>query len=1052
MNYLRILLLNIFLLLVTGILGADTQVINLGTKHVGDYITCSFSTSYSISRTTWDCNSNVGEITNRTQKSCRVKLVGKGQLIVFASTSLSGGHGVETRKFVCEVLPVSPDYVSISPSDDVELNVGGTVTLDAKLHPSYSEASSYLWSVADPSIISFKDYKYHDTKITGLKAGVTTVSVLVDGKLSASRRVLVYGNNPTSISIPSTKTLSVGESSQISATFYPSDTRTQLTWSSSNPSVATISSDGTIAALSPGKTIITVETTNHVTAKMELNVEAIPISLESSEPFAGSTNVDVLVTPILTFNQSVIYRDNGEKSIHLKLGNSNVPGKTQYSGNTVKILPFKALLPNTLYQILIPKGCVTDEWGIPNAQESILSFSTGALRKLTLTASEESGSFLWKGTTVDLSASEGDAMVYYTLDGTEPSKESNLYVNPIEINRDLVLWAKAYLDGYEVAELKNVYKLSVLSRKEWFPTNGYKYTFKDHLFTYKDVNPYVEFSVDISKGEAFDEIKLLDEQGEAVEGRVYLHGKRITFVPDNPLPEGRAYRVSVPANSVKAYNGQTNSVNMGWSFQTGFSVEDFSAGFRHALLVKSNHIMNDWGYMNVNGTELWNDAANSFCSDNIVQVSAGYTHNMAVQTDGYLFAFGNQYCGEMGYGSLSDVRWPVIINLESDKVFCGGQNTAILKDGILYLAGRNDYHQIDDYDGILSDRYAAFCKVDLTDVVKVVPSLENTFMLTAKGELYGMGNSMDCVLYNKYGSFYNYVRVMSGVKDFTTCKWGTSNVAVIKDDGRLLMWGSNKYGLLGTGETVDYKSPVEIMTDVKSVSLGLDCAAAVKNDGTLWMWGSCAHGQLTDKITSDTNTPQQVMTNVERVEIGDHYVLALKDDGSLWSWGCNKYAQLGRRLDGPYQENVDVDAAKPALVMVGREAESLEGLSLRDTQIVLYVGEQAVAIGQTEPLKVNYQKWEWTVDNTDIATVDDRGVVSAKTVGSTKLTLMTDNGLSASCNIIVAEPTEIHTVESNKKIFDIYDLQGRKLKTKVNNMRGLKPGIYIVDGKKVLVR
>lgn len=431
MNYLRILLLNILLLLVTGMFGVDTQVVNLGTKHVGDYVTCSFSTSYPILTTGWSCN-YVGEISSRTRNSCMVKLVDKGQLTVFASTSLRDGHGVESRKFVCEVLPVSPDYVSISPSDDVELDVGGTVTLDATLHPSYSEASSYLWSVADPSIISFKDYKYHDTKITGLKAGVTTVSVLVDGKLYASRRVLVYGNNPTSISIPSSKTLSVGESSQISAKFYPSDTRTRLTWSSSNPSVATISSDGTIAALSPGKTIIAVETTNHVTAQMELKVEAIPISLESSEPFAGSTNVDVLVTPILTFNQNVIYRDNGENAIHLKLGNSNVPGKTQYSGKTVKILPFKALQPNTLYQIIIPKSCVTDEWGIPNAQESLLSFSTGALRKLTLTASEESGSFLWKGTTVDLSASEGDAVVYYTLDGTEPSKESNLYVNPIE--------------------------------------------------------------------------------------------------------------------------------------------------------------------------------------------------------------------------------------------------------------------------------------------------------------------------------------------------------------------------------------------------------------------------------------------------------------------------------------------------------------------------------------------------------------------------------------------------------------------------------------------
>lgn len=42
------------------------------------------------------------------------------------------------------------------------------------------------------------------------------------------------------------------------------------------------------------------------------------------------------------------------------------------------------------------------------------------------------------------------------------------------------------------------------------------------------------------------------------------------------------------------------------------------------------------------------------------------------------------------------------------------------------------------------------------------------------------------------------------------------------------MWGSNKYGLLGDGNDVDYQNPKEILSDVKSVSLGIDCAAAIK--------------------------------------------------------------------------------------------------------------------------------------------------------------------------------------------------------------------------------
>lgn len=218
-----------------------------------------------------------------------------------------------------------------------------------------------------------------------------------------------------------------------------------------------------------------------------------------------------------------------------------------------------------------------------------------------------------------------------------------------------------------------------MKRVDWFPTNQFTYSFKDHLYTYKDVNPYVEFSLDIAKGENFNEICLKDESGENVQGQTILHGNRLVFVPERSLEEGKIYQISIPANAIRATNGQTNSIDLGWKFETGFSVVDFSAGFRHALLVKDNHDMHEWGYQINNGNEYWNDTANQHSYSGCSKVSAGYTHNMALREDGNLYAFGNQYCGEMGWNSFADARWPIKINFNCDDIFCGGQNTAVLK-------------------------------------------------------------------------------------------------------------------------------------------------------------------------------------------------------------------------------------------------------------------------------------------------------------------------------------------------------------------------------------
>lgn len=65
-----------------------------------------------------------------------------------------------------------------------------------------------------------------------------------------------------------------------------------------------------------------------------------------------------------------------------------------------------------------------------------------------------------KGTKVTLSCTKPGATIYYTTDESEPSKYSNIYTSPIEINKSMTLKAKAYLGSQESATSQWKYAVS----------------------------------------------------------------------------------------------------------------------------------------------------------------------------------------------------------------------------------------------------------------------------------------------------------------------------------------------------------------------------------------------------------------------------------------------------------------------------------------------------------------------------------------------------------------------------------------------------------------
>ncbi|WP_304943633.1 RCC1 domain-containing protein [Vallitalea guaymasensis] len=124
--------------------------------------------------------------------------------------------------------------------------------------------------------------------------------------------------------------------------------------------------------------------------------------------------------------------------------------------------------------------------------------------------------------------------------------------------------------------------------------------------------------------------------------------------------------------------------------------------------------------------------------------------------------------------------------------------------------------------------------------------------------------------------------------------------AGLTEDGRIIMWGTNRFGQFGLGYRTENKSEyTEIgggSTDWEYIQAGSDNAMfGIKKDGTMWRWGAIYHYH--DSI----DTPIQIGKNKKWKKIvGESeyaYYVALAEDGSLWKWVDCKLVQIGKDND-----------------------------------------------------------------------------------------------------------------------------------------------------------
>lgn len=139
-------------------------------------------------------------------------------------------------------------------------------------------------------------------------------------------------------------------------------------------------------------------------------------------------------------------------------------------------------------------------------------------------------------------------------------------------------------------------------------------------------------------------------------------------------------------------------------------------------------------------------------------------------------------------------------------------------------------------------------------------------------------------------------------------------------NGRILGWGRNTVGVLGTTVPVKFAkdmviakdtpepTPLGVAFEANDISVYRSFALAATRDGGAYAWGQGTYGRLgigqLPAIQVGTNTPRQLqdlpypiripgLEGVKAVAAGSQHGLALLEDGTVRAWGYNVAGEVG---------------------------------------------------------------------------------------------------------------------------------------------------------------
>lgn len=339
-----------------------------------------------------------------------------------------------------------------------------------------------------------------------------------------------------------------------------------------------------------------------------------------------------------------------------------------------------------------------------------------------------------------------------------------------------------------------------------------------------------------------------------------------------------------------------------------------------------------------------------FISINPIKASlaAGYTHSLALKTDGTVLSWGGDGSGQLGDDSTLASKFTHVAVADASSIVAvaaGANHSLALKsDGTVLAWGLDNSGQLGDGPVNLG-KATPVAVLDATNIIAIAAGGNHSLALKSDGTLLSWGNDNSGQLGNDSATANQSVPVLvAGANGIVAIAAGDAHSLALKSDGTVLSWGRDESGQLGNDTPKENKfTPVTVSeaSNIIAIAAGGGFSMALKSDGTMLSWGSDDLGQLGDNVALETQTIPVAVSpeanSIIAIAAGDSHALALKSDGTLLSWGWDGSGQLG---DNPTK----ADQSTPVAVSVASDivaiaAGQIYSLALKSDGTMLSWGQ-----------------------------------------------------------------------------------------------------------------
>ncbi|MDD5649634.1 MAG: hypothetical protein PHF86_04340 [Candidatus Nanoarchaeia archaeon] len=280
----------------------------------------------------------------------------------------------------------------------------------------------------------------------------------------------------------------------------------------------------------------------------------------------------------------------------------------------------------------------------------------------------------------------------------------------------------------------------------------------------------------------------------------------------------------------------------------------------------------------------------------------GKSGNIAYKSDGSVWSWGQNSCGQLGDNGSGYVRSSPVLVVGDHKFYlisAGRTNTVYLKqDGSAWCNGIGNGIGDDTTD----QKNSPVAVIGNHSFVDIDSEWGFCMALKSNGEAWGWGYNIRGNLGNNSTTHTSSPVQVVGNHSFIKVQCaGDSNAngesaGALKADGSLWGWGMNAYGSLGNGDSSNKSSPVVVVGNHSFIDFAISpCSRyGLKANGEVWSWGANYAGQLGTGNTTSYTSPVLVIGNHSFIKIAlslysnrsDSVGCAgLKSDGTVWTWG-----------------------------------------------------------------------------------------------------------------------------------------------------------------------